>query len=257
MALFRAQPPTWLGVREVRDEGAAGIASTRATVVPVARSIVGHARPLRDLSPSTVEIHTVGGQQFASGGLGFESAWLRRRVPLCSHVPPLIRPNLGGRASMASGNCPLADMTKAAKIFRPVLFGENGVPEVSYEIDAFHDGLGRAVEVEAGRGAANNADYRDIDRTSLILDADYLVLLMPDHVSLDHVDSGLQPNPAPARGNLRVEPPQVALPGRTPGRLLMSVPWPCTIRSWSRRPQAGKYAVQWSSRRRFRSLTAW
>lgn len=69
--------------------------------------------------------------------------------------------------------------TKAAKIFRPVLFGENGVPEVSYEIDAFHDELGIAVEVEAGRGAANNADYRDIVRTSLILDAEYLVLLMP------------------------------------------------------------------------------
>ena len=69
--------------------------------------------------------------------------------------------------------------TKAAKIFRPVLFGENGVPEVSYEIDAFHDGLGVAVEVEAGRGAANNADYRDIVRTSLILDAKYLALLMP------------------------------------------------------------------------------
>jgi len=69
--------------------------------------------------------------------------------------------------------------TKAAKIFRPVLFGENGVPEVSYEIDAFHDGLGIAVEVEAGRGAAGNADYRDIVRTSLILDANYLALLMP------------------------------------------------------------------------------
>lgn len=69
--------------------------------------------------------------------------------------------------------------TKAAKIFRPVLFGENGVPEVSYEIDAFHDGLGIAVEVEAGRGAANNADYCDIVRTSLILDAQYLVLMMP------------------------------------------------------------------------------
>lgn len=68
---------------------------------------------------------------------------------------------------------------RAAKIFRPVLFGENGVPEVSYEIDAFHDQLGIAVEVEAGRGAANNADYRDIVRTSLILDAEYLVLLMP------------------------------------------------------------------------------
>lgn len=69
--------------------------------------------------------------------------------------------------------------TKAAKIFRPVLFGENGVPEVSYEIDAFHDGLGIAVEVEAGRGAAGNADYRDIVRTSLILDAKFLALMMP------------------------------------------------------------------------------
>lgn len=65
------------------------------------------------------------------------------------------------------------------KITRPVLFGENGAPQVSYDIDAFHDGLGIAVEVEAGRGAANNADYRDIVRTALILDANYLALLMP------------------------------------------------------------------------------
>lgn len=69
--------------------------------------------------------------------------------------------------------------TKAAKISRPVLFGENGVAEVSYEIDAFHDKLSVAVEVEAGRGAANNADYRDIVRTSLILDAEFLAMLTP------------------------------------------------------------------------------
>jgi hypothetical protein len=69
--------------------------------------------------------------------------------------------------------------TAAEKIKRPVLFGEGGVPAVSYEIDAFHDGLGVAVEVEAGRGAAGNADFRDIVRTSLILDAEYLALLMP------------------------------------------------------------------------------
>jgi hypothetical protein len=69
--------------------------------------------------------------------------------------------------------------TKAAKIFRPVLFGENGAAEVNYEIDAFHDQLGIAVEVEAGRGAAGNADYRDIVRTSLILDASHMALLMP------------------------------------------------------------------------------
>jgi hypothetical protein len=60
--------------------------------------------------------------------------------------------------------------TKQAKVHRPVLFGENGTPSVNYEIDAFHDELGIAVEVEAGRGAAGNADYRDIVRTSLILD---------------------------------------------------------------------------------------
>lgn len=69
--------------------------------------------------------------------------------------------------------------TKAGKIFRPVLFGDNGVAEVNYEIDAFHDEFGIAVEVEAGRGAAGNADYRDIVRTSLILDAQYMALLMP------------------------------------------------------------------------------
>jgi hypothetical protein len=69
--------------------------------------------------------------------------------------------------------------TKAAKISRPVLFGENGVAEVSYEIDGFHDELGVAVEVEAGRGASNNADYRDLVRTSLILHADFLAMLMP------------------------------------------------------------------------------
>lgn len=61
----------------------------------------------------------------------------------------------------------------------PVLFGNGGLAEVSYEIDAFHDDLGVAVEVEAGRGAANNADYRDLIRTSLILDADFLAMLTP------------------------------------------------------------------------------
>ena len=65
------------------------------------------------------------------------------------------------------------------KIRRPVLFGENGLARVSYEIDAFNDLIGIAVEVEAGRGASNNADYRDILRTALLVDANYLVLFMP------------------------------------------------------------------------------
>lgn len=67
----------------------------------------------------------------------------------------------------------------AGKIRRPVLFGENGRPEVSYEIDACHDGEGVVVEVEAGRGARGNAAYRDLIRTSLILDARYFALMLP------------------------------------------------------------------------------
>lgn len=65
------------------------------------------------------------------------------------------------------------------KVRRTVLYGENGVPHVNYDVDAFNDYIGAAVEVEAGRGAANNADYRDIVRTALILDADFLVLVQP------------------------------------------------------------------------------
>lgn len=67
----------------------------------------------------------------------------------------------------------------AHKVRRPVLFGENGFPTVTYEVDAAHDGHGVVVEVEAGRGARGNAAYRDVIRTSLILDARFLVLMMP------------------------------------------------------------------------------
>jgi hypothetical protein len=83
----------------------------------------------------------------------------------------------GGLAAL--GYAVESGKTKAAKIHRPVLFGENGSPSVNYEIDAFHDELGIAVEVEAGRGAAGNADYRDIVRTSLILDARHMALVLP------------------------------------------------------------------------------
>jgi hypothetical protein len=84
------------------------------------------------------------------------------------------------RPGMESLGCTVELGKKAdQKIRRPVLFGENGSPSVTYEIDAFHDGLGIAVEVEAGRGAMGNAEYRDIVRTSLLLDARYMVLMLP------------------------------------------------------------------------------
>jgi hypothetical protein len=65
---------------------------------------------------------------------------------------------------------------KAGRIRRPVLFGENGSERLAYEIDAVHDEMGILVEVEAGRGADGNAVYRDLVRSSLIVDARYFVL---------------------------------------------------------------------------------
>jgi hypothetical protein len=62
------------------------------------------------------------------------------------------------------------------KITLPVLFGEQGVPRVRYDVDGVHDAQGILLEVEAGRGARGNAVYRDLIRTSLIVDARYLVL---------------------------------------------------------------------------------
>lgn len=65
------------------------------------------------------------------------------------------------------------------KVYRPVLFGENGVPTIRYEVDGAHDDLGIVLEVEAGRGAQSNAAYRDLIRASLIVSARQLVLAMP------------------------------------------------------------------------------
>lgn len=71
-----------------------------------------------------------------------------------------------------------AGKTASGKIRRPVLFGENGTARVAYEVDGFHPELNIVLEIEAGRGAAGNADYRDLIRTSLIVDADFLILGM-------------------------------------------------------------------------------
>lgn len=64
------------------------------------------------------------------------------------------------------------------RISRPVLFKENGGVEIEYRVDGFHPDHGVVLEVEAGRGAANNADYRDLVRTSLMVDSRFLVLAM-------------------------------------------------------------------------------
>jgi hypothetical protein len=69
-----------------------------------------------------------------------------------------------------------AGKKRVQKIRRPVLFGEYGHEDMAYEVDAFHPDKGIALEVEAGRGARGNAVYRDLIQTSLLVDAEYLVL---------------------------------------------------------------------------------
>jgi hypothetical protein len=66
--------------------------------------------------------------------------------------------------------------SKSQKLTRPVLFGASGSVRVPYEVDGVHDELGIVLEVEAGRGARGNAVYRDLIRTSLIVDVRFLVL---------------------------------------------------------------------------------
>lgn len=64
----------------------------------------------------------------------------------------------------------------ADKISRPVLYGDRGVTKVNYEIDGWHPDHKAVLEIESGRGWQGNAFYRDLVRTSLVQDADYLVI---------------------------------------------------------------------------------
>jgi hypothetical protein len=57
-----------------------------------------------------------------------------------------------------------------------VLFGEQGAARTTYSVDAVHESEGVLLEVEAGRGWMGGAVYRDIVRTSLIVDARFLAL---------------------------------------------------------------------------------
>jgi hypothetical protein len=84
----------------------------------------------------------------------------------------IVRPGLEGLGFVVEGG------EGVGKIKRPVLFGENGETEVSYEVDGFLPKHGVVLEIEAGRGAANNADYRNLVRAGLMVDADYLVMAM-------------------------------------------------------------------------------
>ena len=66
------------------------------------------------------------------------------------------------------------------KISRPVFFGENGEPTLTYEIDAYHARWRCGLEVEAGRAWMGNAVYRDLIQALVMVQVDTLVLAVPN-----------------------------------------------------------------------------
>jgi hypothetical protein len=65
------------------------------------------------------------------------------------------------------------------KIQRPVFYGENGIPRVRYQIDAFSSAWKCGLEIEAGRAWMGNAVYRDLIQASVMVEVDYLCLAVP------------------------------------------------------------------------------
>ncbi|MCP4593846.1 MAG: hypothetical protein GY842_24190 [bacterium] len=62
------------------------------------------------------------------------------------------------------------------RILVPVLFGQNGEPEKTFEADAYHDKEGFVVEVEAGRAVANNQFLKDLFQACMMQDVRYLAI---------------------------------------------------------------------------------
>ncbi len=69
---------------------------------------------------------------------------------------------------------------RAQTIQRPVFYGEQGVPTLRYQIDAYHEGWRCGLEVEAGRAWKGNAVYRDLIQALVMVQVDHLILAVPN-----------------------------------------------------------------------------
>lgn len=70
--------------------------------------------------------------------------------------------------------------TKAGRIERPVFYGQNGIPALQYQIDAYHPEWRCGLEVEAGRAWMGNAVYRDLVQAMVMVQVDHLCLAVPN-----------------------------------------------------------------------------
>ena len=60
-----------------------------------------------------------------------------------------------------------------------MFFGENALPELQYEVDAWHPEWRAGLEIEAGRAWMGNAIYRDLIQALVMVEMDYLLLAVP------------------------------------------------------------------------------
>ena len=65
---------------------------------------------------------------------------------------------------------------KHEKIEIPVLFGPKGVPEKSFNADAYCEEMGFVIEVEAGRAVANNQFLKDLFQACMMNEVKYLCI---------------------------------------------------------------------------------
>jgi len=63
-------------------------------------------------------------------------------------------------------------------IERPVFFGENGMPTLRFEVDAYHPEWLCGLEIEAGRGISNGAFYRDLVQAMVMVGVSHLCIAM-------------------------------------------------------------------------------
>jgi len=73
---------------------------------------------------------------------------------------------------------------KADKISRPVFFGVNGEPTLTYEIDAYHEEWRCGLEVEAVRALRGGAVFRDIIQAMVMVQVDHLCIAVPNYLKV-------------------------------------------------------------------------
>lgn len=66
--------------------------------------------------------------------------------------------------------------SKEGKISVPVLFGQNGKIEKSFDADAWDKSTKTVIEVEAGRGVTNYQFLKDLFQACVMRDVDYFVV---------------------------------------------------------------------------------